>query len=523
MSRFGLKIVAAMLLLAVIPLVTSIYLVGQVIRASDSIAEGQLRRLSEPLSQSADAYRQLFSATKQVFKLQARLIAADRKLTAAVVDKRMSSNERRAHLDKRLAELAKTHHGVGMLEVLDGKGQELAVLRRGGFSKTEYRSLGVELPLSGGPARVRMRFYTSRAPFIHFQRLGKSRDMALEVSQLRGDLERVFRRVFLIMFGAVVTVAMGIGFLMARRTTRRLSVLVRATRRVGEGDLTTQVHLDVRDEVRELADAFNEMVAELRENREKIGYLEKIGAWQEIARRLAHEIKNPLTPIQLAAQQLHSKYAGDDPKFRRLLDDAYDIISEEVDGLRRLVTAFSAFAKLPTVKPESVPLSNLIEDFVKSHVELIERCDWHVEPVKDDCLVMVDRMLFKHVLVNLVENAVQAAEQAKLGRAVKVEVTVVPAITPNAAQLTVTDDGPGMNPETAARAFDPYYTTKEHGTGLGLAIVKKIILEHKGTIFVEPVEGGGTRFVLRIPRVEPEQPKLSASRRLRGIVLPPRS
>jgi nitrogen fixation/metabolism regulation signal transduction histidine kinase len=271
---------------------------------------------------------------------------------------------------------------------------------------------------------------------------------------------------------------------------------------VAEGDLDTRVHIRVRDEMGDLARSFNEMVRQIKGSRERIAYLEKIGAWQEIARRLAHEIKNPLTPIQLAVQQLHRTYDGDDPRFQRVLQDACDIVSEEVEGLRRLVQAFSAFAKLPDVQPEPVELNALMDDFLKSRSEMEEMASVNWSPLEPAVTVLVDRMLIKHALFNLVENAVQAAREA--GTLDQLVVTISPGLDrPRQwVSLTVGDNGPGMDRSVSARIFDPYFTTKEAGTGLGLAIVKKIILEHEGTVSVTSAPGQGARFTINLPLAE---------------------
>ena len=135
-----------------------------------------------------------------------------------------------------------------------------------------------------------------------------------------------------------------------------MAALRDAAQRVGAGDLSVRVAPRGNDELDELARAFDVMVAELGDARSRLGYLQKVSAWQEVARRLAHEIKNPLTPIQLAVQELASKYRGDDPEYRRLLATAQEILNEEVGAIRRLVDDFSAFAKLPKVEPAPVDL-----------------------------------------------------------------------------------------------------------------------------------------------------------------------
>jgi nitrogen fixation/metabolism regulation signal transduction histidine kinase len=245
------------------------------------------------------------------------------------------------------------------------------------------------------------------------------------------------------------------------------------------------------------------MVAELSEARSRLVYLQKVSAWQEVARRLAHEIKNPLTPIQLAVQELASKYRGGDPAYERLLETAQEILNEEVGAIRRLVDDFSAFAKLPKVEPLPVDLGQVVDDFARAHPEWQEalHVDRHA-PVEALC----DRMLVRRVLANLVENAVQAATAA--GKKPVVRLAVALDASGRAACLTVDDNGPGVEAPSRDRIFDPYVTTKEHGTGLGLAIVRKIVLDHGGDIRLTdaPAPLGGARFVVTLPAVPGAEP-----------------
>ena len=138
-----------------------------------------------------------------------------------------------------------------------------------------------------------------------------------------------------------------LGFFLARGITRRINRLSVAIDHVAAGNLDVRVPVTGSDELTELARVFNRMLGEMQQSRARIEYLQRIGAWQEMAQRLAHEIKNPLTPIQLAVQECHRKYAGDDPRFRALLDTTLEIVEEEVGTLRRLVGNFSSFARLP--------------------------------------------------------------------------------------------------------------------------------------------------------------------------------
>jgi len=511
MSRFEIKIVAALLLIAVIPLGASVVLVGQVVKVSSGVTEHQTHRLAQPLDRAGDAYRDLFTARKQVFELQAALLSRDEALLGALAAGDTSA------LAARVKQLVEQERDLGELRVTGaGNGLVARATRAVAFPSTTHRDRRLTRPLPAGH-QLHLVFFTPRAPFDDFDRLRQVQGTTAHLEALRDELAAAYRVAFFVMFGAVIVVATGLGLFIARRTARRVAVLAAATRTVAEGDLDTHVRLETRDELGELARSFNEMVGQIKESRERIAYLEKIGAWQEIARRLAHEIKNPLTPIQLAVQQLHSKYRGGDSEFTRLLDDARDIITEEVDSLRRLVHDFSAFAKLPSVQPEPVEINGLVDDFLKSHSDLEQRAKILWAPIAPPRQVLVDRMLIKHVLYNLAENAVQAAEEAGAQARLVVQLSVTLDEPRHRAIFAVEDNGPGMEEAVAARAFDPYFTTKEKGTGLGLAIVKKIVLEHRGTIVLRSRKGEGTRFIVTLPLIAEERGSKGSTGPLRRV------
>lgn len=494
MSRFEIKLVAAILLITVIPLVASVVLVGQVIKVSDSVAAQQILTLVQSLDRAAEAYRDLFASRKQIFRLQGEKLASDVELIQSILDLN------RTTIVSRLNHLARIQPNIKQLEIQDSHGSLLARVQLPvSINDEQHRMLQQDFPLGKTGHSLHVLFYTSRAPFENFGRLGQVQGAAMQITKVRDQLTLYYRMAFVVIFGAVLLIAAGTGLVIARRTAKRVAALAAATHKVAAGDLETQVKVNTRDELGALARSFNEMVSQIKENRERIAYLEKIGAWQDIARRLAHEIKNPLTPILLAIQQLHQKYQGEDSKFSRMLQDAQEIITEEVAGLRRLVNDFSAFAKLPSVQPQPVDLDNLMEDFFKSHSDLEQKAHLTWQAIKPACQILVDRMLIKHVLYNLVENAIQAAEEAKTLSSLKITLSVRVDVLRHRLILNIIDNGPGMDSTVAHRAFDPYFTTKDKGTGLGLTIVKKIILEHQGTISLHSQKGQGTHFILTLP------------------------
>lgn len=342
--------------------------------------------------------------------------------------------------------------------------------------------------------------------FEDLQAAGEEAELFARLDERAELVSDVYVWVYLGFLALVIGAALVLAAVLARRVTGRVTTLAVAVRKVGRGDLTVQVPTEGNDEVGELTTAFNGMVRDLRESRVRIDYLQRIGAWQEFARRLAHEIKNPLTPIQLAAQEMHQSYTGEDTRYRRKLEDACAIIEEEVETLRRLVGEFSNFAKLPRADLAPADLGEFVRDLRRSIAAIEEDVVRDgarapkVEVVVPDgeMPVRIDAMMLKRCTDNLLRNAFQALRGRERGGHVR----VIAREVPEGFEVCVEDDGPGVPERDREAIFDPYFTTKNDGTGLGLAIVKKVVLEHGGEIRCDASELGGAAFVIELPRGE---------------------
>ncbi|HMB86593.1 MAG TPA: ATP-binding protein [Methylomirabilota bacterium] len=226
---------------------------------------------------------------------------------------------------------------------------------------------------------------------------------------------------------------------------------------------------------------------------------QRLAAWREVAQRIAHEIKNPLTPIQLSAERLRRRLASNrSPEEKRLLEEATGTIIQEVDGLRQLVDEFSRFARMPALTPKPTDLARLLEGVVvlyrESHPSLAIRAVYSPDlpPIE------VDPDQIKRAVLNLVDNAVEAVGGTG-------EVVVQTEWLPEAhrARIVVADDGPGIAADDRDRLFVPYFSTKATGMGLGLPIVHQIVSDHGGTIRVEDNTPRGSRFVIELPAGRP--------------------
>jgi two-component system nitrogen regulation sensor histidine kinase NtrY len=287
-----------------------------------------------------------------------------------------------------------------------------------------------------------------------------------------------------------------------------IAALIQRVGRLHEGVLDREVHLR-RDgqaitllasatELRGPGGRYMGMVLAFEDLTELLK-AQRLAAWREVAQRIAHEIKNPLTPIQLSAQRLRRRFAaGRTADEKRLLEEATGTIIHEVDGLKHLVDEFSRFARMPALTPRPTDLARLLESVVAlyrdSHPAVRIRTAF--EP--DLPPVEVDPDQIKRAVLNLVDNAVEAVGPSG-------EVTVEAAWLGPAhrARIVVADDGPGITPEDKDRLFVPYFSTKATGMGLGLAIVQQIVTEHGGSIRVEDSVPHGSRFVLELPAGRP--------------------
>ncbi|MCB9638296.1 MAG: hypothetical protein H6727_05215 [Myxococcales bacterium] len=246
-----------------------------------------------------------------------------------------------------------------------------------------------------------------------------------------------------------------------------------------------------RDELEGLQQDIAWMLRHIQQQQQNEVFKEQVARWQDIARRLAHEIKNPLTPILLSIQQLVRIYKGTDQAFLRSLHTSEEIIQEEVQTLRRLVDEFSSFAKLPPVEPSLIDLNALLREYLEAYDWFRGKAKVHFDAPEGALWVMADRMLFRSVLHNLVQNAMEAGSPVVILRAGRVP--------PRQVICQVEDQGPGIPVHLQSKIFTPYFTTKQLGTGLGLAIAKKIIIDHGGSITVGSNTLGGATFSILLP------------------------
>jgi nitrogen fixation/metabolism regulation signal transduction histidine kinase len=290
-----------------------------------------------------------------------------------------------------------------------------------------------------------------------------------------------------------VLLGAAIGLSMAERIADPISRLTRATHRIARGDFDAQIAVRSVDELRRLVDSFNSMAAELKAQRTQLERTHRLEAWAEMARQVAHEIKNPLTPIQLSAEHLRRVHKDRGEPMGEVLEGCVDAILGQVRLLRQISAEFSSFASSPTAKPAPVDVPELVADVIDPYrTGLAGRVEIRNHVVRALPPVFVDRTLVARSLANIVENALHAMPGAGT-------LTIDASADDRFVALLVNDTGIGMDDEALARVFEPYFSTKTTGTGLGLPIARRNIELNGGTIEVKSGKGRGTTVVVRLP------------------------
>jgi nitrogen fixation/metabolism regulation signal transduction histidine kinase len=282
--------------------------------------------------------------------------------------------------------------------------------------------------------------------------------------------------------------------LASRAIVQPVRELVGATGRVAAGDLEVRVPASGGAELGELAASFNRMAEDLAQGRARLALAEREKAWAEMARQVAHEIKNPLTPMRMAAQLLLRARREGDARADAIAERLARTVEEQTQELDRIASDFRQFAGAPSRTVESVELDSLVGEVRTAAVALFEagQLQLSVELHAPGARVQVDRRELQRVFVNLLQNAAQAAGG-------KVAVRMDTSVVGGRARIVVRDDGPGIPQEVQARLFEPYFTTKTSGTGLGLAICRRIVEQCGGAIRLESTGASGSAFCIELP------------------------
>jgi signal transduction histidine kinase len=472
--RFALRVFAAFVILAVLPMGVLQVIVGKFVRD---------RFWKESDDQALDLAAVARKAVEDFAFFQRGESPSERPVTDAALvwvaslirndldvfegERILASSKRELYASGLLP--ARVSGSVYRGLVLEGQPAFLGRETIGGFS---YRVVSV--PVSLGP----------RSGILSIPLALRER----EVEAALDDVDRTINLASVLFLGLAGVLAHS----MSRRISGPIHALTDATRRVAQGDLAARVETRRRDELQGLVDAFNQMAGDLTRQRGDLERSNRLAAWAEMARQVAHEIKNPLTPIQLSAEHLRRVFRDPAADFPAALGTCTTTILRQVEILRDIATEFSAFARPPGA-PEPLDLAAVVRDVVRPYEGVLPTgVRLQVDLDGSAATVHGDRRLLERALVNLIENALQAVGE-------KGDVEVRLARGAERVEVVVEDTGPGISPEVRERAFEPFFSTKTGGSGLGLALVKKIAEDHGGDVALESPPDGGTRARLWLP------------------------
>ena len=312
------------------------------------------------------------------------------------------------------------------------------------------------------------------------------------------ELKRHIRSAALLVGGGGILLAILLSSWAAARVTRPVEQLAHAAQEVAAGNWNARVDVLGDDELGQLADSFNRMTTELLGQRERLVQAERVAAWRELARRLAHELKNPLFPLQLTVENLVRARQQNPEQFEEVFRESSRTLLAEIANLKGIIGRFSEFSKMPQPQLQRVQVNEVIRGVIQLFQAQLEapgrvkincelQLDPHLEPVA------ADAELLHRAISNLVLNATDAMPQGGT-------LTLRTRDQDGRVVIEVADTGSGLTPEECAQIFTPYYTSKQHGTGLGLAIVQSVVSDHGGRVRVQGEPGRGTTFVIELPR-----------------------
>jgi nitrogen fixation/metabolism regulation signal transduction histidine kinase len=269
--------------------------------------------------------------------------------------------------------------------------------------------------------------------------------------------------------------------------------LARAAHEVAAGNWNTTVEVETQDEIGELAESFNRMTRDLLDHRERLVQAERVAAWRELARRLAHELKNPLFPLQLTVENLLRARDQGQRQFDETFRESSATLLSEISNLKNIIGRFSDFSKMPQPHFQSVDLLELCEGALKLHQAQLTKtgisCNLEISA---GTAIAADPELLHRALSNLILNAIEAMPNGGT-------INLRGNHRQDSIRMEIADTGSGLAPEESAQLFTPYYTSKPHGSGLGLAIVQSIVSDHGGRISAVSEPGRGTTFIIELP------------------------
>jgi two-component system nitrogen regulation sensor histidine kinase NtrY len=314
---------------------------------------------------------------------------------------------------------------------------------------------------------------------------------------VRRPIQVIITLVYIAVIMPFVLLAFYLSLTISKSVTNPIRELAIATRKIADGELDYRIRYHAKDELRMLIGSFNSMTEELQMNRELLKYSERSAAWRDIAQKIAHEIKNPLTPIRLSAERILKLYQRED-KFREVLAKGIDTIINEVRNITNMVNEFSSFARFPESKLERCDVVSLVGDIVSSLSHSYKNVQFSFHHKEESVYLLVDGEQLRRAILNIVYNGINALAGASGEGAIRLE-CYTPKGRKSHFTIAIGDNGAGIDDGIKDMIFKPYFSKDGKGSGLGLTIAEKIVFENKGRIWFES-RPGNTTFYLEFPK-----------------------
>jgi nitrogen fixation/metabolism regulation signal transduction histidine kinase len=349
----------------------------------------------------------------------------------------------------------------------------------------------------GSPAELRVLTYHLGDGFDAAVRAVENQASQFEIiDSLRENLRPLLVFYYGVFFFPTLLMTFIIAISFTRRISQPLVDLTEATRRVAEGDFSIHILARRGDELGLLVNSFNSMVRDLEKSRDALLKAEKISIWQNMAQQLAHEIKNPLTPIKLSAERVLRRWRNEPGRIGDILENSMLAVIQEVEGLSTLLTEFRTLSRPMENSQSYTELREAVEESAAPYRSSHPNVRFETSHTGEGIIVKIDKHRMNQILSNLFINAIDAMGGRGL---IEIRTDLVKKRESRYCRLSIRDTGKGISKEEGPLVFTPYFTTKETGTGLGLPIVERIVNDHDGSIWFNSAEGMGTTFFIDLP------------------------
>ena len=316
------------------------------------------------------------------------------------------------------------------------------------------------------------------------------------INSIRFNIRRLLFFYYGVFFLPALLMTLIIAFSFARKVTSPIEELTEATRKVADGDLSIRILPRRGDELALLVQSFNAMVQDLELSRTALLNTEKINLWQDMAQQLAHEIKNPLTPIRLSAERVLRRWQNEPESIGDILENSMMAIVQEVEGLSALLAEFRTLSRPMEPSRSWTELRNQVEEIIIPYKSSHPRIFFDIEALGSEIRIKIDKNRLSQILTNLIINSIDAMDGTGT---IEIRSDLVKKRESRYCRLSIRDTGRGISKENIRLVFTPYFTTKESGTGLGLPIIERIVNDHGGAIWFDSAEGAGTTFFIDLP------------------------